>query len=150
MCDRRKALKRVVWKSDLIASRITLAIGEFFWAIMLLWPGDTFSRPTYDHMSNIMPEELWGIVFLISSTIQVSIVLADKMNSAFAWYFAGWNFVFWGYTVWSMLASVYPPPAAIGGEMAMVLSAGWIWLRPILRDEDAIKKTHQTDADQDL
>jgi hypothetical protein len=34
-----------------------------------------------------------------------------------------------------MLASVYPPPAAIGGEIALALSAFWIWLRPILQCE---------------
>jgi hypothetical protein len=140
MRDRRRALKRAIWESDLIGSRFTLALGEFFWAMMLLWPGDSFSRPTYEHMSRVMGEEAWGVMFLISSIIQISIVLSSKMNSTFAWYFAGWNFCFWGYTVWSMLASVYPPPAAIGGEIAMALSAGWIWLRPIILSESDCNK----------
>lgn len=139
MKDRRNAWKKVIWESDLIGSRFTLAVAEFCWAIMLLWPGETFGRPTYDHMAAVMREEYWGLLFIVSSLIQISIVLSNKMNSTFAWFFAGWNFVFWGYTVWSMLASVYPPPAAIGGEIALALSAGWIWLRPIIRSETDCK-----------
>lgn len=133
--DRRKAITRVMWYSDLIGSRITLAIGEFLWALMLFWPGDTFDRPTYSHMAAIMSEEWWAVLFLLSSIIQITIVLKNWCHCTWAWYFAGWNFCLWGFTVWSMLASVYPPPAAIGGEIALSLSAFWIWLRPIIRSE---------------
>jgi hypothetical protein len=135
MFDRRKSVTHVIWSADLIGSRISLAIGEFFWAIMLLWYGDTFSRPTYAHMAVVMVEEWWGLMFLLSSMTQFYIVLSNKMHSTWAWYFAGWNFCLWGFTVWSMLASVYPPPAAIGGEMALALAAFWIWLRPLIISE---------------
>jgi len=128
-------MKNALWYSDLKDTRLTLAMAEFMWAIMLFWPGDTFERPTYAHMAAIMAEEWWGIVFLISSFIQVYIVVKEQTNKTWAWYFAGWNFCFWGFTVWSMLASVYPPPAAIGGEIALALAAFWIWLRPILKLE---------------
>lgn len=131
--NRRKSLSRILWESDLTGSRFTLALGEFFWAIMLLWPGDTFGRPTYTHMASIMIEEYWGLVFLVSSVIQLSIIVKNQQHTLWAWYFAGWNCFFWGYTVWSMLVSVYPPPAAIGGEIAMAFCAGWIWLKPILQ-----------------
>jgi hypothetical protein len=127
--------KKTAWQrlldSDSVGSRITLAIGEFFWAIMLLWPGDTFDRPTYAYMATTMSEEFWGIVFLISGIIQLTIVLKNYIN-LWSWYFAGWNFCLWAYVVSSMLASVNPPPAAIGGEIALAFSAGWIWLRPII------------------
>lgn len=126
-----------MWASDLIGSRITLAIAEFTWAIMLFWPGDTFDRPTYSHMAVVMSEEWWGLVFLLSSFIQISIVLRQKCNETWAWYFAGWNFCLWGFTVCSMLASVYPPPAAIGGEIALCLSSFWIWLRPLIVSDTA-------------
>lgn len=115
--------------------RLTLALAEFMWAVMLLWPGDTFTRPTYVNMAKVMPEEFWGILFLISSFIQFTIVVANKMHSVPSWFFAGWNFMFWGYTVFSMLSSIYPPPAAIGGEIALAVIAFWIWFRPILLSE---------------
>jgi len=123
-------LSKALWDSDLIASRISLALSEFFWAVMLLWPGDTFTRPTYALMHKAANEEVWGILFLASAVTQMSIVLMDDMHSRFARYFAGWNAALWTYVVTSMLISVQPPPAAIGGEIALALIAVWIWARP--------------------
>jgi hypothetical protein len=137
-----KALSRILWDSDLIASRFTLALGEFFWAVMLLWPGDTFGRPTYTHMATVMNEELWGILFLVSSIIQLSIILRNVLHSHFARCFAFWNAILWGYTVLSMMISVYPPPAAIGGELSMALMAVWIWCRPYILAE-GLKRARQ-------
>lgn len=125
-------IRRVLWDSDLIASRCTLAFAEAAWAVMLLWIGDTFSRPTYQHMAEVMSEEYWAVLFIISAFIQIYIVIADKMHKVWAWHFAGWNFCLWGFTVVSMLMAVYPPPAAIGGEIALAITAFWIWLRPII------------------
>ena len=56
-----RALSAALWDSDLVSSRLTLAFGEFCWTVMLFWPGDTFSRPTYSHMSVVMNEEIWGL-----------------------------------------------------------------------------------------
>lgn len=134
-----KSLSKVLWETDLIASRMTLALGEFAWAVMLLWPGDTFGRPTYHHMALAMNEELWGVIFLVSCITQSTIVLMNDLHSTFSRYFAGWNAALWIYTVVSMLMSVYPPPAAIGGEIALAFSASWIWLRPHLLVEGYTK-----------
>ena len=127
-----RAFSSALWDSDLISSRLTLAFGEFCWAVMLLWPGNTFDRPTYSHMASTMNEEMWGIIFLLSCITQVTVVLLDDMPSTFSRYFAGWNAALWLYTVYSMLASIYPPPAAIGGEIALAVSACWIWVRPYI------------------
>lgn len=129
------SLSRALWDSDLIGTRLSLSMAEIFWALMLLWAGETFSRPTYYHMSLIGNEEVWGLVFLLSGMTQFSIVLIDDMHSKFARYFACWNATLWMFVVWSMLASVYPPPAAIGGEIALALAAGWVWLRPYILAE---------------
>jgi hypothetical protein len=126
------SISYALWDSELISSRIILAMGELFWAIMLFWNGDTFSRPTYSHMAEVMSENCWAILFLFSATIQIGIVLSDKLHSTFARYFAFWNMLLWCYTVVSMLLSVYPPPAAIGGEIAIAISAMWIWIRPYI------------------
>ena len=129
------SLSRALWDSDLIASRVTLALAEFFWAIMLLWVGDTFDRPTYHHMASVMGENHWGLVFLVSAYIQLSIVMFDQLHSFFARIFAFWNMVLWVFTVISMVLSIYPPPAAIGGEIALACSAVWIWIRPYILAE---------------
>jgi hypothetical protein len=131
----KNAFRRAVWESDFIGSRITLGFAEFFWGAMLLWPGESFSRPSYAILASAASENGWGVCFLISSFIQFTIILTNRMHSITAWFFAGWNFLFWGWTVWAMTSSVSPPAAALGGEIAMVFTAGWIWLRPIIQSE---------------
>lgn len=125
-----RACSRALWDSDLIASRLTLFLAEMLWAIMLLWPGDTFNRPTYLAMSNVASEEIWAMVFAVSASIQLYIVIAENFKSTFARWFAGWNALLWLFTIIGMLDSVYPPPAAIGGEIALTVLALWIFIRP--------------------
>lgn len=127
-----RAFSAALWDTDLISSRLTLAFAEFCWTIMLLWPGDTFGRPTYSHMAIVMSEEIWGVIFFVSCMTQITIVLLDDMHSTFSRYFACWNASLWVYTVYSMLLSVYPPPAAIGGEISLGFAAVWIWIRPYI------------------
>lgn len=127
-----RALSRALWDTDLVGVRVTLFIAELFWAVMLFWPGDTFGRPTYHLMEMTMPELAWACVFLLSAVTQLTIVLQEDFHSKFARYFAGWNACLWAYCVGSMLLSVYPPPAAIGGEIALMVSAIWVWARPFV------------------
>lgn len=125
-------LSRALWDSDLVATRVSLAIGELLWAIMLLWPGPTFGRPTYNVMSHVMNEEAWGFVLLLTAVLQITIVMTETFHSTFARFFAGYNAAMWGFLVVSMLLSVSPPPAAVGGEIALSLAAFWVWIRPVI------------------
>ena len=129
------SLSRVIWDSDLIASRFTLALSEFFWAILLIWPGEVFSRPPYTHLAAVMCEEAWGLVFLMSGVTQLTIILQNDLHSKFARYFAAWNAALWVYVIANLMISIYPPPADIGGEIAMALAALWIYIRPYLLAE---------------
>lgn len=106
---------------------------------MLFWPGDTFSRPTYSVMANVFNETAWALVFLVSSVTQITIVLQNDFHSRFARYFAGWNAVLWFSVVMGMLLSVYPPPAAIAGEIALAVGALWIWIRPYILVEGYLR-----------
>ena len=125
-----QGMSRALWDSDLVATRVSLAIGEFLWAVMLLWPGETFDRPTYKVMSHVMTEEAWGVVLLLSSATQITIVAGEYFHCGLARAFAGWNAMLWGFLCVSMLMSVSPPPAAIGGELALAFAAFWVWVRP--------------------
>lgn len=129
---RWQATGRALFDSDLVATRIMLAIAELCWAIMLLWPGDSFARPTYTVMSGVAGEDLWAAIFLVSGFTQGAIVVSTEFDSRFARYFACWNALLWLFTVVSMLISVYPPPAAIGGEIALAVAAMWIFVRPFI------------------
>ena len=119
----------IFFYADLHATRFTLSIAEAIWALTLLWDGDTFGRPTYTQMAHVMPENAWGFIFLLSSITQMSILVHGDYHSRFATYFAGWNYALWLYVTISMYMSVTPPPAAISGEAALALAAGWIWIR---------------------
>lgn len=121
-----------IFDSDLIATRMTVALAEGLWAILLWWPGEIFDRPAYAGMHSVMGEHAWGLVFALSSATQVSIVALGQTNLAYARVFSAWNAVLWGYVVLSMLLSVYPPPAAIAGEISMAVCAVWVFVRPLL------------------
>jgi hypothetical protein len=129
------SLTKLFWDTDMVATRFLLALAEMLWAVMLLWPGDTFDRPTYAGMALVFNEETWAFLFTLSALTQFSIILIEDYHGRFARYFAAWNAGFWSFAVVSMLLSVYPPPAAIAGEIALAFGAVWVWLRPYLLAE---------------
>ena len=125
-------MSRALFDSDLIATRLALFLAEALWAVMLFWPGDTFERPTYSAMEMVAPELVWACAFGISAVLQICIVIYQQCGRAWAHTFAAWNAVLWGASVVLMFKGVYPPPAAIGGEIALAVSAMWIAIRPAI------------------
>lgn len=121
-----------LFDSDLVATRLMLAFAEMCWAVMLLWPGDTFVRPTYTTMGLLAPELVWALVFMATSAIQYHIVVMGWTRTRGAWLFSCWNSLLWGTAIACMMHSVQPPPAAIGGEVALMMGAIWIWVRPLV------------------
>lgn len=119
----------LIYGSDLHATRFMLGLAELVWAIALIWPGDTFSRPTYSMMASIAPEECWAVVFGMSAYIQFCILFHGNYHSRLAVIFACFNSLFWIFTVISMYMSVYPPPGAISGELALAFGAAWVFIR---------------------
>lgn len=134
-----KNLSNALFDTDLVSTRITLALAEVLWASMLFWPGDTFGRPTYTMISGVMSEMAWAFTFLISGLLQFSVVLFNQYGRPLAQVFANWNAVLWVFVVGASLLSVYPPPAAMGGEIALACAAVWIWARPLII-RDAFKR----------
>ena len=125
-------MSRAIFDSDLIASRLALFLAEALWAIMLFWPGDTFDRPTYSEMAKLAPELVWATAFGVSAVLQICIVIYQQCHKPWAHAFACWNAMLWCASVVLMLVGVYPPPAAIGGELALAVSALWIAIRPAI------------------
>ena len=128
------AFSRLIWDSDLVGSRFTLALAEFMWGILLLWPGNTFDREYYHNMAYFATESIWGVIFVISSILQFTIVMKNSLHSKCARVFAAWNAALWVLTVGSLLI-IYPLSAALGGEVALALSAVWIFARPYILAE---------------
>lgn len=126
------SLTHTLWDTHMVSARLLLGIAEFFWGLLLMWPGDLFARPTYKIMATVMPEQAWALVFLLSSATQFTIIIQRDFHCWLARHFAAWNAVLWVYVVSAAYMSVYPPPAAMSGEVALMLSSVWIWIRPFL------------------
>ena len=127
------AFSRLIWDSDLVGSRFTLAMAEFLWAFLLFWPGNSFDRPIYTILKSIMCEDYWALIFLITASIQTGIILSNRLHNRFARSFAAFNAVLWLFVVGSMTVSLYPPAtAAMAGEMAIAITATWICVRPYI------------------
>ena len=131
-CKLSHRVAAAIFDSDLIATRLLLAFAEFLWAVMLFWPGDTFDRQTYALMAELATEEVWACAFGVTSYLQFRIVLNGRQHTLWAHYFALWNSLLWAVVVGSMLLSVYPPPAAIAGEISLMVAAAWVWVRPMI------------------
>ena len=125
-------MSRALFDSDLIATRLALFMAEALWSIMLFWPGSTFDRPAYSEMAKLAPELVWATAFGISAVLQICIVVYRQCCKPWAHIFAAWNALLWCASVVLMVNGVYPPPAAIGGEVAMAVSALWIAIRPAI------------------
>lgn len=139
-----EAFSKAIWDSDLIASRLMLVIAELCWAGMLLWPGETFQRKVYASMKLIAPEEIWGLVFLLCAVMQIYILLNECYNTSKARCYAGFDALVWGYVVIGIMYSVKPPPAALAGDIAIMIGALWIFARPfILAERFHAKHTKQ-------
>lgn len=120
---------KLAYYSDLHCARFLLAISEIFWSIALFFPGDTFGRPTYDVMSRVLSENAWASVFGLMGIIQLFILFTANYHDKLSVWFAGVNQTVWWFVVISMYISVYPPPAAISGELALAIGASWVWIR---------------------
>lgn len=120
---------KIAFYSNQHSARFMLALAETFWCLALLWPGDTFIRPTYEVMASVANETAWAVIFGLTAFCQWVIFLHGQYNCRFACRFATWNMLLWWFVTVSMYLSVYPPPAAISGELALAIGASWIYVR---------------------
>lgn len=119
---------RVVLEDGLNMTRFLLGLAEFLWAVLLALPGNTFDRPTYHVMKDVMPEELWACAFLLMSVCQFSIIAMLVIDRRTSVVFSFCNMSFWWFVVLSMYASV-SAPAAISRETALAVGASIIYIR---------------------
>lgn len=121
--------KSIALFGNMHSARFILAMAETIWACTLLWPGDTFARPTYHLMSAIATEATWSIIFAVTAAAQWYILFSGRYHDRFSILFAACNAVLWWWVCISMYMSVYPPPAAISGELALAFAATWVFVR---------------------
>jgi hypothetical protein len=126
------AFSRTLFDTELIMLRILLGLSELFWAILLLWPGNSFAQPYYAHLNKYIDETQLAAIFIVFAVIQFFIIFTEKFHTKFSHGFAFLSAVLWCVTILSIFFAVYPPPSQIGGEIVLMFGAIWIWLRPII------------------
>jgi hypothetical protein len=151
---RRNLAKRfsfLLWKSDLEATRFTLAMGAIMWAVLLAWPGELFPSPdqiahfqgrmTYALMAQIMDEDYWAGLWLLQGTVMLYSLFVGVRNCAMLVFdavlgVALWTFcvisafvVYWPHAVFSEAVMTYSPPAAMAGELWLVAASWWVLVR---------------------
>ena len=129
MIEIRTKLLRILFFSELHGVRFLLFLAEIFWGLLLLHPSDTFDRPVYAVMANIMPEELWGCLFIFSAIGQGYILYRQDYHDKVAVTFAAYNSILWLFVIISIFQSVEYDPAAMSGEFALTLGASWVFIR---------------------
>jgi hypothetical protein len=130
-------LSHIMWRSDLEATRLGLALGSLLWAGFLFWPGELFTptRTTYHVMAEIMPEYCWAAAFLLQGCVMLYSLLwgyrsklsfvADALLGCVLWttstaacFMAHYNSL-----------ATYQPPAAMSYELVGALASWWCLVR---------------------
>jgi hypothetical protein len=127
--ERWNRMLHIAFYGNQHSARFLLALAETIWFITLAWPGDTFGRPTYAMMSEFASEPVWALMFALTAGCQWSIFFHGHYHCRFAVVFSAWNMLLWWFVSVSMYLSVYPPPAAISGELALAFGASWVYVR---------------------
>jgi hypothetical protein len=141
-------LTDIVFCSDLLATRFTLALGAIFIGLGLSWPTGIFPTPaqivagqgrsTYALMAQIAPEWVWAACFLIQGSVMMFSLLSDYRSKWLLWIDAAFGVIIWTVAIgacylayWRGFDRImeYRPPAIMGGEVAAVLASWWVFVR---------------------
>lgn len=114
---------------DMEGTRFTLTLAACLWSVMLFWSGDTFDRQTYSVMASIAGELTWATLFGLQGICAFYSLLAEKKNRFLFIFDAVLGCLLWSSSCIAMLMSVYPPPAAIGAEIAAAFSSWLVLVR---------------------
>jgi lipopolysaccharide export LptBFGC system permease protein LptF len=115
--------------SDVEPLRFFIACGSLLWAVLLMLPGDSFSRPTYAYMKALAPEHMWALAHLVHAVVSVTSLLTG-IKSRLVWVLDPiLGCLLWTTSGIAMLFSVYPVPAAIAPHLIGAIAAWWLLVR---------------------
>ncbi len=115
--------------SSLTTLRLNLAVASILWGLLLFWPGETFSRPTYSLMGKFASEHIWAALFLLQGLVALYSVIYRVKSKIMLMSDGILGCILWTGSCIAMLLSVYPPPAAISAEITAAITSWWILIR---------------------
>jgi len=119
--------------AELVSVRFMAVFGSLLWGTFLLIPGDSFSRPMFSVIINVMPEEIWGTLFIIQGMAALYtlfygynkkiLLVIDSVLGCFLWTCI---------TIGMLLSTInytgdFSPPAA--ASIIFMLSSWWLLYR---------------------
>ena len=128
----------------MIGTRFLLTFGALLWALFLLWPSVLFTetRTTYQYMSMIASEEVWGVLFLVQGLFSLNTLLHTHQDKTTLWMDAVLGCVLWTASTVACFSAHWPIhipfddaiwqvawPAAISGELMLTMAAWWNLVR---------------------
>lgn len=119
----------VIVFSDMRGVRLLLAWGSIFWGVLLLWPGETFSRPTYALMAKFAPEVVWGLAFLFQGAVMMYSLITQRHGKPIFIMDCMLGCALWVIATVACFASVSPPPAAMSAELVATFASFWNLVR---------------------
>ena len=104
----------------------------YLWGFALAAPGDTLERPTYRHMAEIGPEDMWTAIFLVTASLQLWRIFIKTTPRLFPFEYALklWASILWMSVGVMCMASQWPLAAAMSDTLVIALFA-WIDLAKI-------------------
>ena len=139
-CQKHSSIEiacRLAFDSSTEAVRVTVAIGSLLWGIMLLMPGETYSRPMFSVLVTTAPEEIWGLLFLAHGVIAALAIVFSRCGRICFLFDGITGCLLWSaVTIGMLLSSVYNTitpefsfPAATAPSIAITLAAWWLVFR---------------------
>lgn len=135
----------LLWGTDMLFARFMLGIASLFWAVLLLWHVPLFptdeqiaagtGRMTYALMAQMMPEKVWGALFLVHAVFTVVGVLLWRRYSTYFWAEGVLGCLLWTsstaatFLAHSRLWGEFAPPAATASGIVLTMVAWWILVR---------------------
>jgi hypothetical protein len=125
--------------SDTTPTRFMLALAATGWALLLIWPGDTFERPVYRFMKMIggdNAEAKWCIAWAAHAGGMWWRIFSSvpRPGWALAVHTLG-VILFTSSAISIFLTLTYPLPAAVAPDFVLALAAFWVLVRTHVNNE---------------
>lgn len=125
--------------SDTTPTRFMIALAATCWALLLLYPGDTFDRPVYRYMREVVgdyAEAKWCIAWAIHASGMWWRVFSStpRPRWSLAIHTLG-VLLFTSSSISIFLTLTSPLPAAIAPDIVLSLAAFWVLVRTHINSE---------------
>jgi hypothetical protein len=125
--------------SDTTPTRFMLALAATLWAILLAFPGDTFSRPVYRFMAVAVGQDAemkWCFFWTLHACGMWWRIFSSTPRPFWALAIHGLGVMLFSCTAIAIFMTLtYPLPAAIAPDIIMALAAGWVLVRTHINPE---------------